>query len=56
MTLVVEVTILESAAAADAPLELWTKSMMPEISTIAVMMTTVDGSFSPSAARATLVT
>ncbi len=29
------------------------KSIMPEISTIAVMMTTVDGSFSP-AARTTL--
>ena len=55
ITLVVEVTIFESAAAAEAPLELWTKSMMPEMSTIAVMMTTVDGSFSPSAARATLV-
>ena len=55
ITLVVEVTIFESAAAAEAPLELWTKSIMPEISTIAVMMTTVDGSFSPSAARATLV-
>ena len=51
----VAVTICKSAAAAEAPLELCTKSMMPEISTIIAIMMTVVGSCSPEGASTTLV-